>query len=271
MKTSVARAFRPPARSSAMSFVRRGLVVARRRRLRLVVRQHFLLVPRTETPPLPRAHPRGSARTAGGFARGSPPPRPRAARRLEDAMTRDGKVKEGPGGRASDRTATGRTRKVDEIDVDVDATARDGVDLLDLLPRALIDYVVSRLDGVAVARLGMTCRRMRAATRSHATWRRLAEAQESAPSLTRLDLVTRDFTFRHLYAWRRHVLRYATAARGGVNRIAVADSSRILTCDPVLGGGRAYVAHESDAGHPSARVLPVRSPHTGPHTTPLAW
>ena len=171
-------------------------------------------------------------------------------------MTRDGKVKEGPGGRASDRTATGRTRKVDEIDVDVDATARDGVDLLDLLPRALIDDVVSRLDGVAVARLGMTCRRMRAATRSHATWRRLAEAQESAPSLTRLDLVTRDFTFRHLYAWRRHVLRYATAARGGVNRIAVANASRILTCDPVLGGGRAYVAHESDAGHPSARVLP---------------
>ena len=65
--------------------------------------------------------------------------------------------------------------------------------------------------------------------------RALAYAQESS-GLCRDDLVTQDFTWRHLFAWRRHVLSHCDR---GMNRLAVADAQRVLTCDPVEGGGGA--------------------------------
>ena len=101
--------------------------------------------------------------------------------------------------------------------------------------------VISRLDGPSVAKLGMTCRRLREETRSGKVWRALAYAQESS-GLCRDDLVTQDFTWRHLFAWRRHVLSHCDR---GMNRLAVADAQRVLTCDPVEGGGRCYTIHET--------------------------
>ena len=71
--------------------------------------------------------------------------------------------------------------------------------------------------------------------------RALAYAQESS-GLCRDDLVTQDFTWRHLFAWRRHVLSHCDR---GMNRLAVADAQRVLTCDPVEGGGRCYTIHET--------------------------
>ena len=118
----------------------------------------------------------------------------------------------------------------------------DGGGRLATLPKAVIVDIVALLDGPSVAKLGMTCRRMRDTTRPSGIWRALARAQEPHSSLVREDLVTRDFTWRHLYAWRRHVLRHCD---GGVDRIAVADHHRVLTCDPVAGGGRSYVVHET--------------------------
>ena len=113
------------------------------------------------------------------------------------------------------------------------------------LPSSLVAEVIALLDGPSVAKLGMTCRRMREETRSSAIWRTLARRQEPS-ALVREDLVTRDFTWRHLYAWRRHVLAHCDPV-GVVDRIAVADASRVLTCDPVEGGGCAYVVHETHA------------------------
>ena len=118
----------------------------------------------------------------------------------------------------------------------------DGGGRLATLPKAVIADIVALLDGPSVAKLGLTCRRMRDTTRPSGIWRALARAQEPHSSLVREDLVTRDFTWRHLYAWRRHVLRHCD---GGVDRIAVADHHRVLTCDPVAGGGRSYVVHET--------------------------
>jgi len=118
----------------------------------------------------------------------------------------------------------------------------DGGGRLATLPKAVIVDIVALLDGPSVAKLGMTCRRMRDTTRPSGIWRALARAQEPHSSLVREDLVTMDFTWRHLYAWRRHVLRHCD---GGVDRIAVADHHRVLTCDPVAGGGRSYVVHET--------------------------
>ena len=107
---------------------------------------------------------------------------------------------------------------------------------LGCLPKHIFADVVSRLDGADVARLGATCRAARALCSRPSIWRALARAQEP-PALVREDLVNRDFTWKQLYAWRRHVL--AHRARG-VNRIAVADSARVLTCDPVEGGGASW-------------------------------
>ena len=118
----------------------------------------------------------------------------------------------------------------------------DGGGRLATLPKGVIADIIALLDGPSVAKLGMTCRRMRDTTRPSGIWRALARAQEPHSSLVREDLVTRDFTWRHLYAWRRHVLRHCD---GGVDRVAVADHHRVLTCDPVAGGGRSYVVHET--------------------------
>ena len=130
----------------------------------------------------------------------------------------------------------------DEITIHKPHSSGDGGGRLATLPKAVIADIVSLLDGPSVAKLGMTCRRMRDTTRPSGIWRALARAQEPHSSLVREDLVTRDFTWRHLYAWRRHVLRHCD---GGVDRIAVADHHRVLTCDPVAGGGRSYVVHET--------------------------
>ena len=117
----------------------------------------------------------------------------------------------------------------------------DGCGYVDELPRSILLDVISRLDGPSVAKLGMTCRRLREETRSGKVWRALAYAQESS-GLCRDDLVTQDFTWRHLFAWRRHVLSHCDR---GMNRLAVADAQRVLTCDPVEGGGRCYTIHET--------------------------
>ena len=117
----------------------------------------------------------------------------------------------------------------------------DGSGYVDELPRSILLDIISRLDGPSVAKLGMTCRRLREETRSGKIWRALAHAQESS-GLCRDDLVTQDFTWRHLFAWRRHVLSHCD---GGMNRLAVADAQRVLTCDPVEGGGRCYTIHET--------------------------
>ena len=111
----------------------------------------------------------------------------------------------------------------------------DGCGYVDELPRSILLDVISRLDGPSVAKLGMTCRRLREETRSGKVWRALAYAQESS-GLCRDDLVTQDFTWRHLFAWRRHVLSHCDR---GMNRLAVADAQRVLTCDPVEGAGGA--------------------------------
>ena len=117
----------------------------------------------------------------------------------------------------------------------------DGCGYVDELPRSILLDIISRLDGPSVAKLGMTCRRLREETRSGKVWRALAYAQESS-GLCRDDLVTQDFTWRHLFAWRRHVLSHCDR---GMNRLAVADAQRVLTCDPVEGGGRCYTIHET--------------------------
>jgi hypothetical protein len=127
---------------------------------------------------------------------------------------------------------------------------------LGCLPKHIFADVVSRLDGADVARLGATCRAARALCSRPSIWRALARAQEP-PALVREDLVNRDFTWKQLYAWRRHVL--AHRARG-VNRIAVADSARVLTCDPVEGGGRIMVAHEAASPQPLHPNLLTWSP-----------
>ena len=95
---------------------------------------------------------------------------------------------------------------------------------LGCLPRSIFADVVSRLDGPDVARLGMTCRAARTYCSRPAIWRALARAQEP-PALVREDLVNRDFTWKQLYAWRRHVLWHRAR---GVDRIAVADHARVL-------------------------------------------
>ena len=127
---------------------------------------------------------------------------------------------------------------------------------LGCMPKHIFADVVSRLDGADVARLGATCRAARALCSRPSIWRALARAQEP-PALVREDLVNRDFTWKQLYAWRRHVL--AHRARG-VNRIAVADSARVLTCDPVEGGGRIMVAHEAASPQPLHPNLLTWSP-----------
>ena len=127
---------------------------------------------------------------------------------------------------------------------------------LGCLPKHIFADVVSRLDGADVARLGATCRAARALCSRPSIWRALARAQEP-PALVREDLVNRDFTWKQLYAWRQHVL--AHRARG-VNRIAVADSARVLTCDPVEGGGRIMVAHEAASPQPLHPNLLTWSP-----------
>jgi len=83
------------------------------------------------------------------------------------------------------------------------------------LPRVLLTDIVRLLDGPTVAQLGMTCKALRGEARCGRVWRRLAEAQEPS-AVVRSDLVTRDFTWRHLYAWRRHALRHCAA--GGYTR-----------------------------------------------------
>ena len=110
------------------------------------------------------------------------------------------------------------------------------------LPKAVVSDIIALLDGPSVAKLGMTCRRLRDTMKPSSIWRALARAQEPHSSLVRQDLITRNFTWRHLYAWRRHVLSHC---ENGVDRIAVADQHRVLTCDPVAGGGRSYVVHET--------------------------
>lgn len=127
---------------------------------------------------------------------------------------------------------------------------------LGCLPKHIFADVVSRLDGADVARLGATCRAARALCSRPSIWRALARAQEP-PALVREDLVNRDFTWKQLYAWRRHVL--AHRARG-VNRIAVADSARVLTCDPVEGGG----AHHGRARGGLAAAAPPEPTHLVP-------
>ena len=72
--------------------------------------------------------------------------------------------------------------------------------------------------------------------------RALARAQGAAPSLVREDLVTRDFTWRHLYAWRRHVLRHCD---GGVDRTRRGGPPPRAHLRPGGGGGRSYVVHET--------------------------
>ena len=150
----------------------------------------------------------------------------------------------------------GRAESTDEWDArvaEVDAL-RDSS--LGCLPRSIFADVVSRLDGPDVARLGMTCRAARAYCSRPAIWRALARAQE-APALVREDLVNRDFTWKQLYAWRRHVLWHRAR---GVDRIAVADHARVLTCDPVEGGGRVRVAYEAPSPQPLAPNLLTWSP-----------
>jgi hypothetical protein len=133
----------------------------------------------------------------------------------------------------------------------------DGGGHLATLPKAVIADIIALLDGPSVAKLGMTCRRMSDTTRPSGIWRALARAQEPHSSLVREDLVTRDFTWRHLYAWRRHVLRHCD---GGVDRVAVADQKRVLTCDPVAGGGRSYVVHETPSPNTLVPSLLTWSP-----------
>ena len=150
----------------------------------------------------------------------------------------------------------GRAESTDEWDAriaEVDAL-RDSS--LGCLPRSIFADVVSRLDGPDVARLGMTCRAARTYCSRPAIWRALARAQEP-PALVREDLVNRDFTWKQLYAWRRHVLWHRAR---GVDRIAVADHARVLTCDPVEGGGRVRVAHEASSPQPLAPNLLAWSP-----------
>ena len=55
------------------------------------------------------------------------------------------------------------------------------------LPSSLVAEVIALLDGPSVAKLGMTCRRMREETRSSAIWRTLARRQEPS-ALVREDL-----------------------------------------------------------------------------------
>ena len=150
----------------------------------------------------------------------------------------------------------GRAESTDEWDArvaEVDAL-RDSS--LGCLPRSIFADVVSRLDGPDVARLGMTCRAARTYCSRPAIWRALARAQEP-PALVREDLVNRDFTWKQLYAWRRHVLWHRAR---GVDRIAVADHARVLTCDPLEGGGRVRVAHEASSPQPLAPNLLAWSP-----------
>ena len=146
----------------------------------------------------------------------------------------------------------GRAESTDEWDArvaEVDAL-RDSS--LGCLPRSIFADVVSRLDGPDVARLGMTCRAARTYCSRPAIWLALARAQEP-PALVREDLVNRDFTWKQLYAWRRHVLWHRAR---GVDRIAVADHARVLTCDPwreadAFGRARGVVAA-------AARAQPAR-------------
>jgi hypothetical protein len=81
--------------------------------------------------------------------------------------------------------------------------APDGSGYLATLPRHLVADVVSRLDGPSVAKLGMTCRRLRQETSAEKIWKALAHDQEPS-SILRNDLVTSNFTWKHLFAWRRH-------------------------------------------------------------------
>jgi|TARA_B110000971_G_scaffold184753_1_gene192623 hypothetical protein len=121
------------------------------------------------------------------------------------------------------------------------------------LPKALVNDIVSLLDGPSAAKLGMTCRRMRDVVKPARVWCALARAQEPHSSLVREDLVTKDFSWRRLYAWRRHVLGHC---ENGVDRIAVADQHRVLTCDPVAGGGASYVIHETSGSVPGSTLVP---------------
>ena len=159
-------------------------------------------------------------------------------------------------GRVVGKEKRGRAESTDEWDArvaEVDAL-RDSS--LGCLPRSIFADVVSRLDGPDVARLGMTCRAARAYCSRPAIWRALARAQEP-PALVREDLVNRDFSWKQLYAWRRHVLWHRAR---GVNRIAVADAARVLTCDPIEGGGRVRVAYEAPSPQPLAPNLLAWSP-----------
>ena len=76
----------------------------------------------------------------------------------------------------------------DEITIHKPHSSGDGGGRLATLPKAVIADIVSLLDGPSVAKLGMTCRRMRDTTRPSGIWRALARAQEPHSPLVREDL-----------------------------------------------------------------------------------